>query len=264
MASHLMKTHPHMGHEVQEKASEQPPKLGVAIAPVAEADLASLGIEYGIRVDSVVPASIAQKAGLRIGDVVMKINDRPVYSTDRMQYLVSKAKDRVAVTVLRDGENLQLSAEFPKPAIAATGRAALGVRIQPMTADLREAFGAETDRGILVSQVMPDSAAGLAGIKAGDIVVAVNGTDIGSVRELHTVLGRFSPGDAVDVAVVRERAPKSLQVALGAMPMNPHRPGKQAQTDKRHYKHHPDYGMHGRQGMVMPHGCSYHKKYRAS
>jgi C-terminal processing protease CtpA/Prc len=133
-----------------------------------------------------------------------------------------------------------------------------------MTPDLREAFGAETDRGILVSQVIPGAAAGQAGIKAGDIVVAVNGSNIASIRELHAVLGRLSPGDAVDIAIVRERTPKSMQVALGAMPMNPHHSGKRAHADRHHYKHHPKPEMHGRQGMTMPHGCTHHKKYRAS
>ena len=141
--------------------SHGPARLGVAMAPLSQQALDELGLEYGVRIARVMPGSAAAEAGLRAGDIVTDFADRPAYSPERLRHLVMSAGDAAAVALRRGDATLRLLAELPTPGpTAGAGKAALGVRIQPMTPDLQEAFGADSGRGVLISEVTADSAAG--------------------------------------------------------------------------------------------------------
>ncbi len=94
----------------------------------------------------------------------------------------------------------------------------LGVQIQPVTDDIAESLGLDDAKGALVSEAQPDSPALDAGIKAGDVITAVDGKDVASPRELARMIGGLEPGTSVDVSVWREGAAKSLNVKLGELP----------------------------------------------
>ena len=242
----------------------QPAKLGVAIAAIPQADLDSLDLEYGVRIEKVVEGSVAAAAGLQPGDVITDVNDRPAYSPERLQHLVQEASGAAIIALKRDGQALQLQAAFAEPQ---TGRAMLGVRIQEMTDELKEAFGTEGDTGVLISQVIRGSAAKQAGLKAGDVIVSMGGDGIRTVRDVYDALGGYSSGDSVDIAIVRERQKKEMKIALGAAP-------REAQSYPTHPHEmlghgmpgHGDYGhgFHESDGMMRNNGCHMGKGYLRS
>ncbi|ACO04848.1 MAG TPA: Do family serine endopeptidase [Persephonella sp.] len=80
-------------------------------------------------------------------------------------------------------------------------RSKIGVIIQPLTPELAEHFG--VDKGVLVSQVMEDGPAKKAGIKSGDIIVAVNGKEVEDINDLQKLIMRNPPGTEVTVTVIR-------------------------------------------------------------
>ena len=127
-------------------------RLGVAITAVPLTELDTLGLEYGVRVTKVLSGSPADQAGVRSGDVITAIADRPAYSPERLRHLVEASGASAKVELRRGDSTLTMSAEMTTPDSAA-GNAVLGLRVQPMTGDLQEAFGAEDGRGVLVSQV---------------------------------------------------------------------------------------------------------------
>ncbi len=100
----------------------------------------------------------------------------------------------------------------------------LGVQIQPMTPQLRGAFGAAEDAGVLVAAVVKDGPAEKAGVAVGDILVRMDRKAIRQMPDFYRVLRYFDPGDSVEVEVVREKANKVLTVQLGkaARHMPPH------------------------------------------
>ncbi len=83
-------------------------------------------------------------------------------------------------------------------------RAQLGLIGQTITPDLAEGLTLETDHGVIVSDVKPGGAADHAGIKADDIVVALNGKPIRTMRELEVNVFRLPPGTKVSLRVQRE------------------------------------------------------------
>lgn len=223
------------------------PKLGVAIAPLDQAMLDKLGVEFGVRIEGVRPGSVAEQAGLQTGDIVTELSDRPVYSPERMQYLVGEAGDSMAIAALRDGKSVRLQAEFPSAAAdkASHGPAVLGVRLQTMTPDLQEAFGATQGHGVLISQVMKQSAAAKAGLKAGDVITAIDASPVSSVRSLLEAVAAHSPGDEVKLDILRQGEPMSVSASLGAHPL-----AEKMAAGKRWKGHHDKHGCDMKKGWT--------------
>lgn len=92
----------------------------------------------------------------------------------------------------------------------------LGVVIQPITDDIAEAMDLtrEGREGVLVAQVQSESPAAAAGIQTGDIIVAYNGTKIKRLRDLPRLVKRTSPGDEVNILVLRQGQELNLSTSV--------------------------------------------------
>lgn len=95
-------------------------------------------------------------------------------------------------------------------------RGMLGVRIQDLTEDLSSEFG--TEKGALVTELTPDSPAEKAGIKAGDVITKVNGTEIRDGRHLTVLVSQNAPDSEVAVDYLREGKASVAKVKLGLRP----------------------------------------------
>ncbi|MEZ8094923.1 Do family serine endopeptidase [Photobacterium swingsii] len=93
-------------------------------------------------------------------------------------------------------------------------RGVLGVQGGELNNELAEAFGYETNHGAFVSQVMPDSAAQKAGLKAGDIITSINGKAIRTFGELRAKIATLGAGKTVKLGVVRDGKKKEFNVTL--------------------------------------------------
>jgi membrane-associated protease RseP (regulator of RpoE activity) len=91
-------------------------------------------------------------------------------------------------------------------------RAYLGVHLHPLTAELRKHYGAPAGTGLLVAKVDPDSPATRAGIKVGDVLVALDGQTLGSIWSVGMAVRHKRAGDQCQLRVVR----KGKELALTA------------------------------------------------
>jgi serine protease Do len=94
----------------------------------------------------------------------------------------------------------------------------LGVSIQPLTPDLANSFGAKDTKGVLVSDVVPDSPAGKAGLKPGDILLEFEGKRTEMPADLQRAVGLASPGHDAKVKVWRDGSERTLEVKIGEAP----------------------------------------------
>ncbi len=94
----------------------------------------------------------------------------------------------------------------------------LGVQIQQVSADIADSVGLDRARGALVTEAQADGPARAAGLKAGDVVVSVDGTEVGSPRELARVIGNIRPGTTVEVGIWRNGQEEKVSVDLGELP----------------------------------------------
>jgi serine protease DegQ len=98
-------------------------------------------------------------------------------------------------------------------------RAFLGVGVVQVTPDLAEQLGLGVDAGVAIESVSPGGAAALAGIRGGDIIIAIEGKRIETVEDLYAELNRHRPGETVSVTVVREGGERrTLEVTLDEAP----------------------------------------------
>ncbi|HSN99743.1 MAG TPA: Do family serine endopeptidase [Candidatus Nanopelagicales bacterium] len=96
-------------------------------------------------------------------------------------------------------------------------RGKLGVVIQPVTTDLASALGLARPRGALVAQVEPGGPADRAGIKAGDLIVGVNGAAIQHSEEVPRNVARNAPGSEISVTVQRGKEQRQVKAKLALL-----------------------------------------------
>ena len=122
--------------------------------------------------------------------------------------------------IIKDGKVISSSSEGPDflefdgELFGGGKRAYLGVSLVDLTDELREHFGAPKDAGLLVSSVEDGSPAEKAGIRVGDIIVGIDGKDVGSSGDLRRGLREKKEGDTVRVEVLRGKARQTLVTSV--------------------------------------------------
>ncbi|MCX2723429.1 Do family serine endopeptidase [Roseibium salinum] len=93
----------------------------------------------------------------------------------------------------------------------------LGVQIQGVTDDIAESIGLDSARGAIVAEAQPESPAQKAGLRAGDTILAVDGTKVDGPRDLSKIIAAYEPDTKVDVTVWRDGEEKDISVTLGRL-----------------------------------------------
>jgi len=94
-------------------------------------------------------------------------------------------------------------------------RGVLGVMITTVTPALAEALDLNVENGALINQVVEDSAAEAAGLQAGDVVIAVDGTPIDTAADLRNRIGLKRVNDDVNLNIIRDGKQKTINAKVG-------------------------------------------------
>ncbi|MBA3237098.1 MAG: Do family serine endopeptidase [Parachlamydiaceae bacterium] len=89
-------------------------------------------------------------------------------------------------------------------------RSFIGVELQQIDQNLATAFGLHKPEGVLIAQVVPNSPAGKAGIKEGDIIVKYNDLTVTSIGGLRTSIALMIPGSTVKLSILRQGKPLDI------------------------------------------------------
>jgi serine protease Do/serine protease DegQ len=104
----------------------------------------------------------------------------------------------------------------------AVARGFLGVATDTVTADVAEQLGLAKDtRGVVVTDIDPDSPAEKAGLKRTDIILAINNHPVGTSEELRLLVSQIVPETKATLKVVRDGKPRNMDVTLGKVTENP-------------------------------------------
>lgn len=99
-----------------------------------------------------------------------------------------------------------------------SSRGRLGAQVIGISEHLRRFFGAPADAGLLVDHVLPDSPAAKAGLQTGDVIVNVGQTEVSEAWDIFEALGTAKKGDKINIRVLRNKKPKTLQAILTSDP----------------------------------------------
>jgi len=98
-------------------------------------------------------------------------------------------------------------------------RGYLGVAPSDLTADLKDAMGLDPDvEGVLINQVLEGTPAQEAGLRNGDIVIAINNDSVSDARELTRRVGAYQPGERVSFRILRDGRERTVRVRLAERP----------------------------------------------
>jgi serine protease Do len=208
--------------EIQKSGKVSHGRLGVAVQEVNQALAQNFGMKSptGALVASVEKGSPGAKAGLEPGDVIVKLDGKEISRSGDLPPMVSSLKPGTKVTleVWRNGASKELTATVgalndktasAAPDKEAIGKGRLGVAVRPLTNEERR--DNDIDHGLVVQDVT--GAAERAGVRPGDVIVAVNNTPVKSVDELRSLIDKS--GKTVALLVQRNDARIFIPVTLG-------------------------------------------------
>ncbi|HBY60435.1 MAG TPA: hypothetical protein DEH78_11470 [Solibacterales bacterium] len=232
------------------RAGAGPSFLGVNVVEVTAERARALNLkeERGVEITRVEADSPAEKAGLKVGDVVLEYQGQRVEGTEQFIRLVRETPSGRAakIGVVRSGQYQTIAAtiaerksmgvvlrpgdnewrmtvprfEMPELVMPDVPKAfmswrssRLGVEAETLDAQLAEFFGVK--EGVLVRSVVKESPAAKAGVKAGDVITKVDGQAVSSPREVTAALRSLREKRNVSLQVVREKREMTLNVDLG-------------------------------------------------
>jgi serine protease Do len=225
--------------------------LGVYLEDVTSERAKTLNLkeERGAMVMKVSEGSPAEKAGLKENDVIVSFNGRPIESVRELQRVLAETPEgrTVQLEVIRDGNHQKLSATLSRRTLRSSipnqdmmrerlnrprkiepfsafdfkgtmkfgmyRGSSLGLSVESMEDQLAEYFGVKDGTGLLVTEVRENSPAAKAGLKAGDVITAVNnekGPDL--VRRLSAI-NRKMEGQAT-LTILRNRAEQTVTITI--------------------------------------------------
>ena len=208
----------------------------------------------GALVNRVIPGSPAEKAGIKKGDVIISVNSRPVASAEELTRAIRSGRvdQSASIQVARDGvkktltaklaarpsdeefeeselgehgehgdfdsEDHEFSFRMPEGAMSVfhMGRGRLGIRVDDLNTDLGGYFGIKDGKGALVLEVLKDTPAERAGLKAGDVITKVGDRAIESSEDLRSAL-RSKEGK-ITLTVLRHGTRSTKEADIGATP----------------------------------------------
>jgi len=214
--------------QLKEKGKVARGWLGILIQDVNRELAESFGMDdpRGAVVLQVVADSPAEKAGFKVGDVVVEFNGKKIIRSSDLPLAVGQAPIDVKakVKLIREGKTKTLSvliAELPAedvlaesgPAAAPKGKESrLGLVVEDLTAEQRQRLELG-DRGIVVREVLKGPAQE-AGIRRGDVILMLNSQDVKSIKGFKKIVNELKKGKSTPVLVQRGNAPVFLPLKI--------------------------------------------------
>jgi len=171
-------------------------RLGVQVQTLDQslADSFKIKVPNGALVAKVEPDSAAEHAGIKVGDVILKVNDTPIVDAGQLSARIGAAApgDKTELEIWREGKTLTLTATIGSattlarnggPASGAPAR--LGLALRPLNPQEKSQAG--VDGGLVVEDAQGNAAN--AGIQRGDVVLAVDGNPVQSVSQMQKLIG---------------------------------------------------------------------------
>ena len=195
--------------------------LGVLIQKVTPDIADSLGMDkgYGALVANVSKDGPAEKAGVKVGDVIVEFDGKEIKDSGDLPIIVARTpvEKKVRMKVLRDKKEVLLTVsvgELKEEEVVAAlpEKGELGMTVQRLTPQIAESLGLEKADGVVVTAVEPGSAADEAGIRRGDVILEVDKKQIRNLDEYRKSIAGIRKGKGV-LFLVR-RGESTLFLAL--------------------------------------------------
>jgi serine protease Do len=208
--------------------------IGVTFSAQASPAVARVyGVKSGVTISEVVSGKPAEKAGLQTGDTITAVNGKTVKNGDELVSLISATKpgSKIDLTYVRNGQQKQASvvvedrtkvnAERSEEAedngdMPVPTPSKLGVTVRALTREQTDRLGTAVGKGVIVTEVKPDSFADDIGLRPGLVIMQVNRQPVGSEEDFRKITSQLKSGQ--DVVFLVRSASGGNQFISGTLP----------------------------------------------
>ena len=203
--------------------------IGVQIqdvtADIAKAQNLKLSSTRGALVAAVTSGSGAEKAGIRVGDVILAYDGHPVDTASDLPPLVGATLpgSEATLQISRDGKLMNVKikvGELPRDQSDASASSsapqraggALGLAVQAVTPAMRQQLGLKDSGGVVISDV--SGAAAQAGLQPGDVILRVGNQAVDSEAKFKSATANVKAGDTVLLLISRDGASRFVAITV--------------------------------------------------
>jgi len=204
--------------------------IGVQISSIDQKMAKALGLDEvsGVLVAKVMENSAGEKAGIEVGDVILKVDSKEVRTSGELQNQVGlrRAGDEIELTIWRDNKLIKKSVtlkgkdneDISSSAVVGDEDAKtynfdkLGFKVEKIPTSTKEKLGIEN--GVMVSEVTPYSEAQKSGLSRGVIITKADKKDISSPSELKSIIDKLKEGDAILMQVQYEEVSRLIALEV--------------------------------------------------
>jgi serine protease Do len=210
--------------------------IGVQFNPTTTAAVARVyGVKNGVTITDVLPDKPAAKAGLQPGDTIVAVNGKTVKNGDELVSIISAVHpgNKVGITYVRNGQQKEASVGvedrvklFPdrtdETEEASNNRepapTKLGVTVHSLTQDQSDRLGLTNGKGVIVTEVRPDSFAEDIDVRSGDVILEVNRHPVANEDEFRKLTSQLKSGSDVVFLIHRGRSGGGNLFLSGTLP----------------------------------------------
>ncbi|MEK7306009.1 MAG: Do family serine endopeptidase, partial [Nitrospirota bacterium] len=201
--------------------------LGIGIQQLTPELASKFGVKEteGVLVSEVFDGHPAQKAGIIPGDIISGVEGKQVDTPAALARAIAGMMPgkKVEIEVIRDGKRRSLVVEITERKEEAVTAAipkkqpeiALGFNVEDLTQDLVERFNIKEKKGVLITDVEPNSPAEREGIRPGDLLKEVNKVEVNTVTEFNAVMNKLKKDESILLRVIRENRAFFIVLNLG-------------------------------------------------
>jgi CHAT domain-containing protein/tetratricopeptide (TPR) repeat protein len=208
-------------------AKVEPGLLGAELDDLSEASIKALGLsqKHALLVVLPLPGGPAERAGLRSGDVLLDLEGVAVGTLGDFVKAIQElgAGRAISLGILRGGERLDVPATLGSmeearrapPGARATMLGYVGLNLRDLSEQSVKALNLKQTSALLVRQALPNSPADQAGLKAADIILALDGVPVTTAQLFDAAIRQRAPGQEIRLDILRDRAPLAVSVLVG-------------------------------------------------
>ncbi len=221
--------------ELRSKGKVARGKLGVSVQKIQESEKKYYASKYSIKLDGaaliqeVQPGTPAAKAGMKVGDLIIEADGKPVSDSESLVKIIAGRKpgEKVRLRYYRNGElkstevtlidrsaaSADETGDEENPAVPRRSdyEKRLGFKVEALDAQGRRELELEDDvRGVAVFSVSPRSNAYEAGLRQGSVIIELNGEMVRTLDEFAAQAKKIKPGEPVSMIVVRGKSQRAV------------------------------------------------------
>lgn len=187
------------------------------MSDVTAVDAEAYGLDAirGAEINTVEDGSPAQEAGIQVGDVVLALDGDSIQDATALTtgLAVNDPGDQVTLTVFRDGRTQEIDVTLgrfqpedperdrPMPEEEPNEETWLGFRVSPLTPQLARRYSYDREVGVIVSEVARFGAAAQAGVRPGQLILAIGREPVETVEDVRSLAAVMESGSVVSLRV---------------------------------------------------------------